>query len=158
QTFGPAPLVPTRNFTLPAGSFYSMKDLVPRMGAAYDLFGTGRTALKVAANKYLFAPGPLTGNPASTIIGAANRGWADSFYGAGAPRTGNFPPDCDLVNPAANGECQALPRGFGQAASAGTFDPSTYQGWGVRQYNWEFSGAVQHELIKQVSVDVGYFR
>ena len=42
--------------------------------------------------------------------------------------------------------------------SATTFDPDTYRGWGVRQYNWEFSGSVQHELVKQVSVDVGYFR
>ncbi len=158
QTFGPAPLVPNRNFTLPAGTFYSMKDLVPRMGAAYDLFGTGRTALKVAANKYLQAPGPLTKNPASTIIGAASRSWSDSTFGAGDPRTGNFSPDCDLVNAAANGECGALPRGFGEAISATTFDPSVHRGWGVRQYNWEFSGAVQHELIEQVSIDVGYFR
>jgi hypothetical protein len=59
---------------------------------------------------------------------------------------------------AANGECGALPRTFGQAASATTFDPDTYLGWGVRQYNWEFSGSVQHEVLKQVSVDVGYFR
>jgi hypothetical protein len=42
--------------------------------------------------------------------------------------------------------------------SAATYDPATYQGWGVRQYNWEFSGSVQHEVIPQVSVDVGYFR
>lgn len=158
QTFGPAPLVPNRNFTLPAGTFYNMKDLVPRMGAAYDLFGTGRTALKVAANKYLFAPGPLTGNPASTIISATNRTWNDSFYGAGDARTRNFSPDCDLVNTAANGECGPLPRGFGEAVSATTLDPSIYSGWGVRQYNWEFSGAIQHELVEQVSIDVGYFR
>jgi hypothetical protein len=158
QTFGPAPLVPTRNFTLPAGTFYSMKDLVPRIGAAYDLFGTGRTALKFAANKYLFAPGPLTGNPASTILAAANRSWNDRTFGAGDPRTGNFSPDCDLVSAAANGECGPLPRGFGEATSAITLDPSIYDGWGVRQYNWEFSGSVQHELLEQVSVDVGYFR
>jgi hypothetical protein len=42
--------------------------------------------------------------------------------------------------------------------SATTYDLATYQGWGARQYNWEFSGVVQHALMKQVSVDVGYFR
>jgi hypothetical protein len=162
QTFGPAPLVPNRNFTLPAGTFYSMKDLTPRIGAAYDLFGTGRTALKVAVNKYLYAPGPLTGNPATTIISSASRAWSDGklggSFGPGDPRTGNFVPDCDLTNPAANGECGPLPRTFGQALSATTYDPASYSGWGVRQYNWEFSGSVQHELVRQVSIDVGYFR
>ncbi len=160
QTFGPSPLLPSRNFTTPAGTFYSMKDLTPRLGASYDLFGTGRTALKVAANKYLFAPGPLTGNPANNINGAANRNWNDRGLNAATGVTGNFDfvPDCDLTNVAANGECGPMPRGFGELASAVTYDPSTYRGWGVRQYNWEFSGAIQHELIKQVSIDVGYFR
>ena len=40
-----------------------MKDLTPRLGAAYDLFGNGKTALKFAANKYLVAPPPLPGTP-----------------------------------------------------------------------------------------------
>jgi hypothetical protein len=162
QTFGPAPLVPNRNFTLPASTFYKMKDLTPRIAAAYDLFGTGRTALKVAANKYLTAPGPLNGNPATTIITSASRSWLDGAFGTGFgpndPRTGNFVPDCDLTNVAANGECGPLPRSFGLAGSAATYDPATYAGWGVRQYNWEFSGSVQHELVRNVSLDVGYFR
>jgi hypothetical protein len=51
-----------------------------------------------------------------------------------------------------------LPRTFGQAVSATAYDPATYKGWGARQHNWEFSGSVQHELVKQVSIDVGYFR
>jgi hypothetical protein len=28
-------------------------DITPRMGAAYDVFGTGRTALRVSLSKYL---------------------------------------------------------------------------------------------------------
>ncbi|PYR30644.1 MAG: hypothetical protein DMF90_27175, partial [Acidobacteria bacterium] len=104
-----------------------MKDLTPRLGAAYDLFGTGRTALKVAANKYLYAPGPLTGNPATTIISSANRSWNDlpgvATRVTGVLGNGNFIPDCDLTNPASNGECGPLPRTFGQAVSATTYDP-----------------------------------
>jgi carboxypeptidase family protein len=158
QPIGPTLHLPNRNFVLPAATFFKMKDLTPRLGAAYDLFGNGKTALKVAANKYLVAPPPLAGNPSTTLINSANRSWNDSTFGAGDRRTGNFVPDCDLTNVAANSECGPLPRSFGQAVSAATFDPATYQGWGVRQYNWEFSGSVQHELMKQVSVDVGYFR
>ncbi len=150
QPIGPTLHLPNRNFVLPAATFYSMKDLTPRLGASYDLFGNGKTALKFAANKYLTAPPPLNGNAATTIINNANRGWTDANR--------NFVPDCDLKNVAANGECGPLPRGFGEAVSAATFDPDTYQGWNVRQYNWEFSGSVQHEVIRQVSVDVGYFR
>src|SRR6202040_3827757 len=101
-------------------------------------------------NKYLVAPPPLLGNRATDIISGAQRSWNDANH--------NFVPDCDLTNVAANGECGPLPRTFGQAASATTYDPATHQGWGARQYNWEFSGSVQHELFKQVSFDVVYFR
>ena len=37
-------------------------------------------------------------------------------------------------------------------------DPATYNGWGKRAYNWEFSTSVQHEIAPRVAVDVGYFR
>jgi hypothetical protein len=160
QHIGSTLHVPNRNFVLPAATFFSMKDLTPRMGAAYDLFGNGKTALKVGANKYLSAPPPLAGNPATTLISTANRSWNDRTLNAATGVTGNanFVPDCDLTNVVANGECGPLPSSFGQAGSATTFDPATYRGWGVRQYNWEFSGSVQHELVPRVSVDVGYFR
>ena len=36
-------------------SVTGFNDLTPRLGVAYDLFGTGRTALKVSAGKYLSA-------------------------------------------------------------------------------------------------------
>ena len=37
-------------------------------------------------------------------------------------------------------------------------DPATYNGWGKRAYNWEFSTSVQHEIVPRVAIDVGYFR
>ncbi len=32
------------------------------------------------------------------------------------------------------------------------------QGWGKRFYNWEFTAAVQHELMPRVSLNVQYAR
>ena len=48
--------MPTRIF-YPAGSTEGVnwKDITPRIGAAYDLFGNGKTALKVNLGKYLQA-------------------------------------------------------------------------------------------------------
>ena len=161
--FGPGVLVPNRNFTVSGADWWNVKDLVPRLGASYDLFGNGKTALKASANKYVqtLATGPwfFIGNPAGSLATTATRAWNDRFYPAADPQYGNFVPDCDLTNPAANGECGALSNArFGQAIPALTIDPETYRGWGKRGYNWELSTSVQHAVTSRLSVDVGYFR
>ena len=38
------------------------------------------------------------------------------------------------------------------------YDPAVLNGWGVRQYQWEFSASAQRQLTRGVSIDVGYFR
>jgi len=152
--FGPGPLVPTRNFTVPGADYYNLKDLVPRLGAAYDLFGTGKTALKVSANKYLSTITGnlfLAGNPTNTLATVSSRSWNDSNH--------DFVPDCVLANPAASGECGALSNAlFGRSLPATVIDPNTFTGWGHRSYSWEFSTSVQQEILPRVSAEVGYFR
>ena len=54
-------------------------DISPRGGAAYDVFGNGKTAVKFAFGRYL-APAtndtPYTqNNPASRIVNSASRNW-----------------------------------------------------------------------------------
>ena len=78
------------------------------MGGAYDVFGNGRTALKVSLSKYLQAAynGDVytVNNPAVTLVQTTSRGWNDTVA-TGIP--GNFVAECDFLNPVANGECQA---------------------------------------------------
>jgi hypothetical protein len=130
-------------------------DLSPRFGVSYDLFGTGRTAVKATLNRYVAGESIRiadANNPVSTSIVSANRDWTDL--------DGDFDPDCDFNNPAANGECGRLSDlNFGQNNPGATrYDPEYLEGFGARGYNWETSAAVQHELLRGLSLNVGYFR
>ena len=155
QTVGSALYTPARNLTFAASDSTSWKDLTYRTGFIYDLSGNGKTALKVSMNKYLLGQtlngNVIAKNPINTLATSTSRSWTDA--------NGNFAPDCDLLNAAANGECGAfLNRNFGTATATAAFDPDLLGGWGNRASNWEFSASVQHELMRGVGVDVGYFR
>lgn len=154
----PGPLVPNRNLVLPAAKGISWNDVSPRTGAAYDLFGTGKTALKVTLNRYLAnigAQNPIilgeSMAPVRRLVVSTTRSWTDTNR--------NFVPDCDLIDPAINGECGAMAnRNFGTTVPGASYDPDLVTGWGKREYNWEFSTGVQHEILPRVSVELSYFR
>ena len=156
QRLGPSQYVPNRNITFPKMSWVSWTDVTPRLGAAYDLFGNGRTALKITLNKYMlaFGLGGIFGdgsNPVQRVSNTVTRSWNDANR--------NFTPDCSLVDPLANGECGIMSNvNFGQPLPSTTVDPDTLTGWGKRGYNWEFSTGVTHELLPRLAVDFGYFR
>jgi hypothetical protein len=156
QTLGPTTFTPGRNLTFASTKNANLQDITPRTQVAYDLFGTGKTAVKASFNKYLQGLGTtgfITGNPNPIALLAdnASRAWNDANR--------NFVPDCDLSNLQANGECGlASNLAFGSPTPNTRFDPELLTGWGNRFYNWEFSASVQHEIVPRVSVDVGYFR
>ena len=163
QVIGPSLLDPNRNLTFPEQSNLDWKDVTPRFGAVYDVFGNGRTALKVSLNKYLNGQ-TLNGlggspNPFNQLVLTTTRTWNDATFPAGDPRRNNFVPDCVLTNNAANGECAAVANNaFGTTRQGDLFDPDLLTGWNHRNYNWEFMAGVQHEVMPRVAVDVGYFR
>jgi hypothetical protein len=152
QTLGPAMWVPNRNLTFPAVTGINVKDVTTRIGESYDLFGNGKTALKVSIGKYPIGVSTI-GNPAG-IVNTVTRSWTDTNR--------NFIPDCNLLNLQANsgadtcGTVSAL--NFGQPTSAALFNNDTRFGWGNRAYNWEFSTSVVHQLTQRVGLDVGYYR
>jgi hypothetical protein len=157
QPIFPTLYAPNRNFTIPETEGVSYKDITPRFGASYDVFGDGKTAVKVSLNKYLLALGvggflsTATANPADNLVVSTTRAWTDANR--------NFVPDCDLVSSAANGECGAMDnRAFGGTRAGTTYDPELMNGWGKRQYNWEFSAGLQRELMPRVAAELGYFR
>ena len=165
QTLGPTAMTPDRNITFPETPFLNWNDITPKLNVAYDLRGNGKTAVKITLNKYLRGFGTSFGNvpepnPVSAAVGFGNatRSWNDA--------NGNYVPDCDLTTrtPGANGECGALSDlSFGSnnvqaLLDALKYDPNLATGWGKREYNWEFSAGVQHQLLPRVSMDVGFFR
>ncbi len=146
-------------------------DITPRFGVAYDLFGTGRTALKINGGKYLEAATSdaiySSNNPAARIITrigsgpAPARGWTDGNR--------NFVVDCNLLSPAAQDNLAAggdlcAPVGgvglnFGNAnPNTTTINPEILGGWGVRPNDWQFGASVQHELVPRLSIEAGYNR
>jgi hypothetical protein len=130
-------------------------DLSPRMSAAYDLFGNGKTAVKIALGRYLASETvniARANNPVQTSVNTATRTWTDV--------DGDFVPDCDLTNPATNGQgdvCGPLsPSTFGQTRITTRYSDDVLTGH--RNTNWQFSTSVQHEVTPRFAVNVGYFR
>ena len=155
------PFVPARNYA-PVPCVPCWSDLNPRVSAAYDIFGTGRTALKVNMGRYIlgeFVGTARLNNPVNTSVNSANRTWNDTFFPVGDARRGNFAPDCDFSNSAANNECGVLQNlAFGTVTPNSVSAPEVLNGFGNRPYQWQFSASAQHELLPQLSLSGGYYR
>ena len=131
------------------------KDISPRMGVTYDLFGTGRTALKWSLGRYVESQAadlPGVVNPMAARAGTlTHRSWNDA--------NGNLFPDCVMENFSANGECGAIASAaFGTNIVSTRYDPAAVTGWGSRIYNWELMAGIEHELFPNMSLDVSYHR
>jgi len=153
QHVAPTPFVGDRDFAA-VDCVPCWKDLNPRFGASYDLFGDGRTALKVSLGRYVGKEGVTianANNPIQTSVNSVNRTWNDA--------NGNYFPDCDLHSPGANGECGPISNAnFGQVNIVTRFDDDVLRGFGARDYLWDLGAEVQHQLRPGVSVTGGYYR
>jgi len=164
QTFGGSTFHPlVLDFpTDTEGGVTGFHDINPRVGVIYDLFGNGKTSLKFNAGRYTdsaSSDGRWTlGNPLSRIQTTVGRSWTDA--------NGNFVPDCDLLNPAAQDRralggdaCGAWNNNtFGTEVFSTTYDPDMFKGWYTRPMDWELGASVQRELHSGLSVEVGWHR
>jgi hypothetical protein len=139
-------------------------DISPRAGIGYDVFGNGKTALKLRWGKYLgFASNdpPFTStNRGATIVSTVNRAWTDN--------DNDKVVDCNLLNNAAQGPAAAVvavdtcaavignDANFGQPGAATIVDPALLEGWGVRTHDYQTEVTLQQEIVPRVSAEVSY--
>ena len=170
QQEGPSRFLPAAIVVPETPGVDSYKDVTPRFGAALDLSGTGRTALKFSLGKYLEGVGvsgiyantnPTLRMPQTTMVfgtAGVTRAWTDANR--------NFVPDCDLLNPSAQNlqdaggdMCGVMSNtSFGQNVLTNNFAPDILDGWGVRPSDWNLSVSLQHEIAPRASLDVAYIR
>jgi hypothetical protein len=152
-------------------------DITTRWGAAWDVFGTGKTAIKGNIGKYLQAAVNQTQY-------AINNPALDGRNGRGGPRfqssssrtwrdaDGDWIVDCNLqnqqgqnlptapgFNPAVDTCFAANNLNFGDLNNPLTVNPDVLSsGWGKRPYDWHLGLSLQQEVVPRVSVEFSYNR
>jgi hypothetical protein len=142
--------VPERRFA-PVDDVPHYRNLSSRLGFAYDLFGTARTAIKGSLGHYPDRVINASANPAVNLTRNTARNWSDTNR--------NYRPDCNLLNPAANGECGAWSNlNFGKPRVETRYADDAQSGFNQQFDNWQGSVSLQYELRPGIGLNVGYFR
>ena len=153
---------PTEFVIEPSKGIDAYKNISPRVGLAYDLFGNGKTSFKANVGTLHASRRPTT---AATWRPTPRRVRSRSPAVRGPTRTATTRVDCDLLNAAVQdlratgGDlCGQGDANYGKNRSATSLDPSILNGWDARPNDWQFGVSVQQEVMPRVSVEVGYYR
>ena len=137
------------------GTVQKWKDISPRLGIAFDVFGNGKTAVKASVARYVAGQQIATAdaNNAENTVGTSDtRAWRD-LDGNGSPfNSAGVIQLNELTN------STSTPNFGKNVASSTLTDPGVLNGWGVRGYNWEYTVSAQHQLAPRVSVNGGWYR
>ena len=168
------------------GPFWS--DYTPRFSVVYDLFGDARTALKFSVNKFMrpYTAGHAE-RYSPFLERGENRDWFDcalnpyihtTYVETGSPADCASPalldaayaagmiPEGSSVYAATNGDGIAQDHEIGLLGNSAVYNlDGTLQASGnrpdpnlQREYNWEYSASIQHELLPRVSATFAYYR
>jgi hypothetical protein len=129
----------------PARHFDEMRDLpnwfniTPRLGASYDVFGNGRTAIKGTFNKYMAGQG---------------LGWTQRYNPLQLQTDTRTWTDVNRDNVAQDGEIgPSNNRAFGLP-----FQTRRPEAGLAREYDLEYSASIQHEVVRGVSASASWYR
>ena len=149
ETSSPAGrFVPARFYPAQHGLVTWGPDYAPRLAAVYDLFGDGRTALKTNYSKYYrqYDADPST---AYSPVGLTSetRNWFDCVLNAAGTA-------CSGAASVFNNDGIVQDSEIGPSPAGGNFGTisSNIKGDLQRQYNWEFTAGVQHQVMPRLAV------
>jgi hypothetical protein len=133
EGYSPRPLFPGTRMP-------TFRDWAPRVGAAYDLFGDGKSAIKASFARYNTAFSTVTFPQAYNpmVLASETRSWLDP-----AATNSIFVPGVSHLGPSTNSSFGLITR---------TPDPNI-----TRPYNLETTVSAQRELMPGVSLSIGYF-
>jgi hypothetical protein len=125
------------------------KDIAPRFGAVYDLFGNAKTALKFGLNKYNESRTTFFANRYNPLaLSSASLTWTDS----NGDDTAQGELGCVYLTAGCEINFALLPSTFGRA-QLNRVDPDF-----KRVYNVETTAGIQHEVLPRVSVAANWYR
>jgi hypothetical protein len=114
-------------------------DVAPRFGVSYDLFGNAKTALKGTVNRYMAGQGLSFAQRYNPLyITSDTRTWND-------PNGDNIAQDNEIG--------QTNDKSFGLPILQRRPDANI-----KREYDIEYTAAVQHELVRGISVTAAWYR
>ncbi len=125
------------------------KDIAPRFGLVYDLFGNAKTALKFGLNRYNESRTTFFANRYNPLaLSTASLTWTDS----NGDDVAQGELGCVYLTAGCEMNFAQMPATFGRA-QLNRVDPDF-----KRVYNIETTAGIQHELLPRVSVSANWYR